>query len=162
MKTFTTIAFALSASLLQAELTSDEQKQRAAEESVLQQAIDREKVTPIPKIYEQLDDCFIAREPSSEVSSNGFAFRFGNPTKKPIYFSGWEPASPHYKIQIYNGTIWKDEVVLVCGTGLGIRELPPGKSVLLDVRAHAAKFRVGVALLSNDKTWKTIQTIWSK
>lgn len=62
-------------------------------------------------------------------------FGLSNRTNRTIYFYGYEPKLPQLWFQRKSGREWKDAGWHWCGTGMELRELPPGTSIEFGVAA---------------------------
>jgi hypothetical protein len=143
---------------------AEEARQRAEEMAILQRVTEFESIKPIPEKYLSEKRPFLILEGTHPLYPDMVVYRFGNSSKKVIYFIGEKPARPLRKYQeLRNGNWVAAEPALYCGTGLGVRALKPGESVLLGaLKADAPNRRSGVELLSGKDNPSVLTTIWSQ
>lgn len=104
---------------------------------------------------------YIAHERGTSMNQ----FRLCNTTRASIFYSGYGPSGPWYRIQTKKGNDWEElKVGWFCGTGLTRNEIPPGASArfgVTDKAIHGA-FRVGISFsTSKEQVNHPTDTVWS-
>lgn len=84
-----------------------------------------------------------------------------NESTQLYHFRGYEPLFPLFLVEHYTDGGWQPGPMGVCGTGLGIREFPPGASCSFEVALEGdVQIRAGIELV--DEAGEVVDTIWSK
>jgi hypothetical protein len=152
------------------EISPEEQRQRPAKDAALYQEI--------PESYRGRTGVFLVKEPTPTQSADTiFTYRLINLSEAPIYYSGYDAASPLIRLQERKSGKWREwQVIVDCGHGIGTSSLPPQKSVLIEVssqqivvnlskgaesRRLTEDSRIGINILSSDENAHR-NTIWSK
>ncbi len=90
--------------------------------------------------------------------------RIANGTGRPILYTGYAVDAPLYRIQYFEQGQWVGHnTALMCGTGLGTRELPPGEStnVTVYVTEMGLTLRVGLGFRVKGDPSETELVAWS-
>jgi hypothetical protein len=115
-----------------------------------------------PQAASLIFDRFIESHGSREAE-----FFFTNASPRSLWFGGYGPQSPLYKIQYLKGDRWQESPLGWCGNGIGWQELPSGSGVIFQVLIvpedlKPLTIRVGVSCWPEKDHKKTaVHTYWS-
>jgi len=152
------IAFTFAATA-QTSYTATPEERKAMEEEIHQRKLlDAKLYLEIPVEYKNHKGVFLVQERQSSRSNAETAYRFANATSSSISYTAYSASSPVYRVQHFVTQKWEDMQLGWCGTGLGISELPPGKSVVIFVISEklTGVFRVGIDLIGSDNHRETV------
>jgi hypothetical protein len=137
-----------------------EERKAIEEENHQRKLLDAKLYLEIPSEYKERKGIFLVQESKSSRSIDETAYRLANATSSSITYTAYSADSPIYRVQHFVDQKWDEIQIGWCGTGLGISELPPGKSVVIFVVSEKLRgtFRVGIDLIGNENH---SETVWS-
>jgi hypothetical protein len=98
---------------------------------------------------------YVATQPKDSNGTTHLEYELSNRSSWPIYYYGYGPTLPLYRVSYRTGLEWKTRPTGWCGTGAQYNRLGPWKSVNVLVNTDnvgtSRVFRVGVPFLRT--TW---------
>ena len=100
---------------------------------------------------------YASTQPKDRYGPVMLKYELQNRSLWPIYYDGYSPAMPLYRVSYRSGDMWQERPAGgFCGTGVRPRRLEPWKTVLINVNAGSVDtsrvFRVGVPYYRS--TWR--------
>gem|GEM_PF-5913511 len=92
---------------------------------------------------------YVSTQPMYANGPIGLKYELQNRSSWPIYYSGYGPGSPFYRVAYRSEAGWEEQLLGVCGTGVRTSCLAPWKSVSIYVTPDCVDtsrtFRVGLS-----------------
>jgi hypothetical protein len=113
-------------------------------------------------IYVCSDDIALKLETSPAISYSDnykFELKITNNSNSDIQYMGDGLKFPMYLLQVWNGYIWKDQIVGWCGNGKEMRILKSQKSVIIIVERPKKDFALRIGL--KYKSGLSEKVVWS-